>query len=58
MATSKDGNIALNTFYSISHAARELNLHKGHISKICRGQRKSTGGFSWKYSNNSLRKVG
>lgn len=36
-------------FASVSIAAKELNLDKSTISKVCRGQNKSHGGFIFKY---------
>lgn len=30
-------------------AAYELSIQAGHISKVCRGQRKTAGGFVWRY---------
>jgi len=30
-------------------AAAELNVQAGHISKVCKNQRKTAGGFVWKY---------
>ena len=45
---SKDGKF-LRTWTSITEAARELTLHDSKISNVCKGTRKSTGGFIWKY---------
>ena len=39
----------IKTWESISKAEKELNLKGTHISRVCRGKRKSTGGFIWKY---------
>ena len=39
----------LRTWTSITEAARELSLHDSKISNVCKGIRKSTGGFIWKY---------
>lgn len=36
-------------FNSMSEAERELNLHQGHVSRICKGLLKSTKGYSFKY---------
>ncbi len=33
----------------ISDAARSLNISDSHISSVCKGKRKSTGGFRWRY---------
>ena len=32
-------------------AAIELNIQAGHISKVCKGQRKTAGGFIWHYKH-------
>ncbi|MDE5888957.1 MAG: hypothetical protein K2H20_02950, partial [Bacilli bacterium] len=37
----------------IADAETTLNIHKS-ISKCCRGQRKSAGGFKWKYKENII----
>lgn len=37
------------TFDSIKQAAEVYNLKATHISRVCRGKRKTTGGFAWKY---------
>ncbi len=42
------GNL-LNTFLSARLAAKELNLDSSTISKVCRGQNKTHGGFIFKY---------
>lgn len=44
----KNGNY-ITTFQSIKEAARILNLDSSTISKVCRGQNKSHGGFIFKY---------
>lgn len=36
-------------FESISLAAEYYNLKDTHISRVCRGGRKRTGGYEWKY---------
>lgn len=36
-------------FPSINSASRELFINKNAISKCCRGERKSAGGFIWEY---------
>lgn len=52
------GNV-LEIFPSLKDAERAIGI-KGHICKVCKGQRKSCGGFGWKYldteslSNNIL----
>ena len=37
-------------FVNITEAAKETGAIRQHISKCCRGERKSTGGYSWKYT--------
>ena len=36
-------------FYSIEEACRKYNLKSTHISRVCRGGRKTTGGYRWEY---------
>jgi len=36
-------------FISIVHAAQKYGLKETHISRVCRGGRKTTGGFRWAY---------
>ena len=36
-------------FNSIKEAAAKYNLKETHISRVCRGKRKTTGGFRWEY---------
>lgn len=36
-------------FDSIIEAARKYNIKPTHISRVCRGKRKHTGGFRWAY---------
>lgn len=38
------------TFKSISYAARVLGLHAALISKVCIGERKTTGGYHFEYA--------
>lgn len=33
----------------INDAERELKIHQSNIIKCCRGERKTTGGYQWKY---------
>lgn len=40
-------------YSSASEAARQLNLHSQNISGVCRGIKKSCGGFKWKYKTNT-----
>lgn len=36
---------------SAKEAEIENNIAKGHITKVCKDERKSAGGFIWKYKN-------
>ena len=36
-------------FESISDAERKTGISKGNISQVCRGKRKTAGGFHWRY---------
>lgn len=42
-------NKILKIYDSASEAARLNNLNHSKISRVCRGERKTTGGFLWKY---------
>jgi hypothetical protein len=33
----------------INDAERQLKIHQSNIIKCCRGERKTTGGYQWKY---------
>lgn len=35
-------------YESMSEAARKTGCNQGHISAVCLGKRKSTGGFQWR----------
>lgn len=39
----------IKTWESISTAEKELNIKGTHISRVCRGKRKTTGGYVFKY---------
>lgn len=39
----------IQTFDSIKEAELALNIGSSHISAVCQGKRKSTGGFKWEY---------
>ncbi len=39
------------TFNDATEAARELNLNSSAILKCCRGERKTCGGYHWKFIN-------
>jgi len=43
-----NGNL-LNTFVSVAEASKIIGLSKTCISRCCRGERESTGGFKWNY---------
>ena len=36
-------------FASITEAVKELNLQQPLITKCCKGERRSTGGYCWEY---------
>jgi len=38
-------------FKSIKEAAESTNTHNGKIVQVCKGQRKTSNGFKWKYKN-------
>ena len=48
---SKDGTQLLRTFESVEEAARESGACSEHIGKVCKGARKTSGGFQWKFVN-------
>ena len=39
----------INQFESVAEASRQTGIYKGCIAKVCRGERKQTGGFKWQY---------
>ena len=42
--------IELNTIFdSIQQASKETGVHEGNIVEVCKGKRKSCGGFTWEY---------
>src|SRR5690554_1879638 len=41
----------INTYKSISEASKLTGVNKSCIAKCCRGERKSAGGYTWKYSS-------
>ena len=45
---SKDGEL-IAEYSSIHEAERNTGCNNSHISSCCRGERKSAGGFIWKY---------
>lgn len=46
---SKNGEI-LNTYNSISDAEKETGIYNSNIVKCCKGERKTAGGYIWKYN--------
>ena len=36
-------------FYGTNEACRQTGICQGHISKCCRGERKTAGGYQWQY---------
>ena len=44
-------NVVINTFDSLSEAARRTGIPKSSISDCCKGRKhfKSAGGFRWKF---------
>lgn len=45
---SKDGEF-IREWFGVREAGRTLNINPGHISSCCKGTRKSSGGFVWRY---------
>lgn len=48
---SRDGKELLRTFESVEEAVKETGADSGHIPKVCRGERQTTGGYHWKFVN-------
>lgn len=46
---SKEGDF-IKTWKSIALAQKQLNITNGKISECCKGKRKTTGGYKWKYA--------
>lgn len=40
-------------FNSIKEASEKYNIKATHITRVCKGKRKTTGGFHWKYIDNT-----
>ena len=40
----------IKTFESMKVAAESLGIHKEQISAVCRKQRKTAGGYNWRYA--------
>lgn len=43
-----DGNI-IKEYHSLREAGLDNNINKSHISRVCRGIQKKSGGFKWKF---------
>ena len=50
----KNTNEIIAEFISIAEAHRQLGISNCHISQCCLGQRKSCGGFKWRYKEESV----
>lgn len=48
---SQDGKELLRTFESVEEASKETGADGSHLAKVCKGQRKTAGGFHWKFVN-------
>lgn len=46
---SRDGTELIRTFESIEDASHETGADGSHICKVCKGERKTAGGFHWKF---------
>jgi hypothetical protein len=46
---SKDGTQILRTFESVEEAARASGTDGSHMCKVCKGERRTAGGFHWKF---------
>ena len=46
---SKEGEF-IKQWPSLTDASESLGIHHGNISKVCKGKRKTAGGFIWKFS--------
>jgi len=42
-------DIFIKEWNSLDEASRTLSLHSSNIFKVCNGERKTCGGFHWKY---------
>lgn len=45
----KDTNKVIAIYETVAAAERENPKSKGHISDVCKGKRKTAGGYKWKY---------
>lgn len=46
---SRDGTEFIRTFRSIEEASQATGADGSHICKVCKGERKTSGGFHWKF---------
>ena len=44
-----DGDVLIKIYPSTIEAERQTQIHHGSISKVCKGVRKTAGGYIWKY---------
>jgi len=49
---SKSGEF-IAEYFSLKEASRQTGCNLGHICACCKGKRKSTGGYIWKYKSNT-----
>lgn len=50
---SVDGDL-INRFEVLNDASRITGINAAHICDVCKGKRKSAGGYVWKYALGSL----
>lgn len=50
---SRERSELLRTFESVEEASRATGAGGSHITKVCKGERKTAGGFHWKFVNDS-----
>ncbi len=44
-------DVFISEYDSLADAEKETGIFQTHISKVCRGERKTAGGYIWKYSD-------
>lgn len=49
-------NKQIKIFDSADDVEKELGIHHGNIAGVCKGRRKSAGGFGWKYLEEDINK--
>lgn len=49
---STDKNGKTTNYNSVKEASKTTGVDNGDISRVCKGKRKSAGGYDWKYLNN------